>query len=86
MIFGVTMSVDKELFRRTKDASWSIMVYRYGDGFAGAETVYGHHHGCFKGTTKAAQSWFIGDDGWCYNCKVKVPDYIQALIRLYEGR
>ncbi len=79
------MNTDKQLFRRTKFASWSVRISSYGidDTYA----VYGHHHRCpYTEKIKASWSWFLEDPAECYNCKTKVPDYIQALVRLYLYR
>ena len=79
---------DTELFRRTKYASWSIGRTQYGDVMNHDDETYAHHNGCKvrNENDSSRWSWFIGEDDGCYNCHAKVPDYIQALVRLNEGR
>ncbi len=82
---------DKELFRRTKYASWKIMQDKHNDG-----ETYAYHVRCPIVKAKKLRmtdcSWYISDnynndtEPVCYACGYDVPDYIQALIRLYEGR
>ncbi|KKK70447.1 hypothetical protein LCGC14_2923860 [marine sediment metagenome] len=78
----------KELFRRTKNASWSIRRTQYGERDNDDDDTYAYHNGCklFSEMGSTPWSWFIGEKDGCYNCHAKVPDYIQALVRLYEGK
>ncbi len=80
------MTDDTELFRRTKRASWSIRVT--GDQGDTGDDVYAYHHTCksTKTSDPSPWSWFRGEGANCFNCDAKVPDYIQALIRLYAGK
>ena len=79
------MSVDTELFRRTKRASWSL---RLSDNEETAEEVYAYHHTCksTKTSDPSPWSWLREEVPDCFNCDAKVPEYIQALIRLYVGK
>ena len=78
------MNYNTELFRRTKYASWCI---RLSNDEAGNKCdVYAFHLVCTSLKTDDSRwSWFIGENCVCFNCDVKVPDYIQTLIRLYVG-
>ena len=81
------MENDRELFRRTKYASWTVRSSDDGDG--SENDVYAYHRVCKcnnERTEPSPWSWFIGEQNGCFNCDVKVPEYIQALIRLYVGR
>ena len=74
----------EELFRRTKRASWSINICHFGDGDS---QMYATHHGCTETyVSRDIWSWLNGEGNQCYNCDTKVPNYIQALIKLYEGQ
>ncbi len=83
--------LDTELYRRTKYAAWSI---RAGSGeIQNKDTVYARHYKCNSTKNPAASkySWFVDDEGnengkaMCYLCCCPVPEYIQALLRLYIG-
>ena len=80
---------DKKVFTRTKYARWAVMKTNIETGDVDND-VYAAHLRC--GTvnyTFAANkwSWFANDSiPECYGCGARVPEYIQALVRLYLGR
>ena len=83
-------SNDKEVFRRTKYAWWSVRSETYKD--IGVE-AYASHHRCSKsriGTSVRVRnnwSWFAGEDNQeCFGCGCHVPDYIQVLVRLLMNK
>lgn len=76
------------LFRQTKDSRWEVMR----DTLPGNNEAYAWHRRC-GGSVGAKWSWLLDDydpedDGKakCYGCGTEVPAYIQAIIRLYEGK
>ena len=79
---------DKQLFRRTKYASWSVKRTQYDEYDNDDDDTYAYHNGCkvHREEGSSPWSWFVGESGVCFNCKTKVPEYIQALVRLIEGR
>ena len=88
------MMDDKEVFKRTKYASWSVRV-----NTALSESVYAYHNRCKHASSIRREahgysrlcSWFASDSlsdmgyGICHSCYMTVPDYIQSLVRLHEG-
>lgn len=85
--------MDKILFKRSKTASWDIRVYDKDN-----DEAYGNHITCpltsYEATNpeqikkaKSMWSWLVDDDNnVCWGCGGHVPDYIQALIRMYENK
>ncbi len=81
---------DKKIFTRTKYAQWAVMRTLIETGDVDNE-VYAAHLRCSlvdKDAFAANRwSWFVGDARpECYGCGTSVPEYIQALVRLYLGR
>ena len=79
---------DKKIFMRTKYARWAVMYTEQTDV---ENEVYAAHLRCGvldRDTFPAVKwSWFAGDAiPECYGCGCAVPEYIQALVRLYLGR
>ena len=85
------MMDDKEVFRRTKYASWSVRSHT-----ALPIHTYAYHNRCklgrfYRGYARLC-TWRISDVSTdmgynvCRSCYITVPDYIQSLVRLYEGR
>ena len=79
---------NKEIFRKSPKARWSVRVFMPRDGPIEA---YAYHHRCNNETkNKGEWSWFVSDcytgdePAVCYDCRCPVPDYIQAIVRLYE--
>ena len=83
---------DVELFRRTKHAVWSIRNSNL-DHVTNINSVYAKHYGCNDdhNSETSQYAWFADDDlstrdrAECYQCACPVPEYIQALLRLYIG-
>ena len=83
---------DREVYRRTKYARWSVRVWKPKNS---PPEAYGCHHRCPRYNDESREyteswSWFVEDSfdddkPECYGCSVKVPDYIQTIVRLYEG-
>ena len=85
---------DQEVFRRSKHARWSVRVY----DFAGLDPeAYAYHTRCHRSQSMAIArvSWSIDRQAGvpeynideaphCNGCGAKVPEYIQALVALYE--
>ena len=82
---------DKKIFTRTKYARWAVMRTLIEIGDVDNE-VYAAHLRCGtlnRNDAFAANkwSWFANDAiPECYGCGTRVPEYIQALVRLYLGR
>jgi len=84
---------DKEVFRRTPHARWSVRMWEPDNS---PHEAYGCHHRCPVYNDEAKQyteswSWFIedtfetDDKPKCYGCGASVPDCIQTVVRLYMG-
>ena len=86
------LNKDKEIFRKTKSSRWSVMLYITYDNDL---MTYGRHRRCAQNSKRpyspetTKRSWFSDDTlnpkgrAICYGCGCNVPDYIQAIIRLY---
>ena len=82
---------DEEVFRRSERASWSVRRREVVEAYA-THIRCPHRHK--KATSYEKDwSWFLEDEDSlvhnkpaCYWCGCKVPDYIQAMVRLYNGR
>ncbi len=81
------MSETTEVFKRSKRSRWSVRIDEPTPTSNGE--AYGHHSRCPSSRhVNNRWSWFLEDEGraTCYECNAAVPDYIQCLVRLYEGR
>ena len=82
---------DKTVFKRTQRAAWSVRF-----NSTSSVGAYAYHDRCrhapFNGGFIRLCSWFISDTpsemgyNLCHSCYMTVPDYIQTVVRLYEGR
>ena len=85
--FDNPSSDHKTLFKRSKYARWSIKTEAY--AVPNMEPYACHLRCPYK--SEVSISWFSSDDvggdphPMCYGCGVKVPDYIQTLVHLYQG-
>ena len=85
------MMDNKEVFKRTKYAAWSVRAHT-----ALPIHTYAYHNRCklvpFTRGYSRLCSWRISDEptdmGYnvCHSCYMTVPDYIQSIVRLHEGR
>ena len=85
--------MDNTLFKRSKRSAWEVRLYSV---TLDKSEAYAAHIRCSKikkhNKTESCYlwSWFIDDmdcedNPRCYSCDCLVPDYIQALVRMYEN-